>query len=131
MNFEYYGAKADVEAEINGLLKIFATGKEQDWEIEFADPEKIEEMLAILLSNELSVDSCCALALLTISSFDLASQAGDVDDMLIGRFSKFLNENNEVKQKMFFYWVFLKKSENTNLMQRIFTAARQTMGSRP
>lgn len=52
MSREFYGPKAGAEGIINRLLNLPTTGKEQDWEIELADPTKIDEMLDVLeLSN--------------------------------------------------------------------------------
>lgn len=46
---EFYGATVEAQRAINKLLALPASGREQDWEVELADPHRVEEMLAAAL----------------------------------------------------------------------------------
>jgi hypothetical protein len=55
---------------LNGLLKLKYKGLEQDWEIEFADPNRVEEFIGIANRGQLSTMERYAVVCLIISSLD-------------------------------------------------------------
>lgn len=121
MSSEFYGPKINAEIVINQLLRLPATGNEQDWEFELADATKIDEMIDVFLSSNLDLDCKSALALLIISSMEEADQACTLDDAQIVRMSQLLANDNEVRNRMHFYWIEQEKTSNITLVNRILT----------
>ncbi|MDD5113086.1 MAG: hypothetical protein PHC94_03645 [Methylobacter sp.] len=121
MSIKFYGPTAGAEAIINQLLKLPATGKEQDWEFEFANPTKIEEMLDVFTSKELDLESKSALALLIISSMEEAEEAGTLDSALIFRATQLIAINDEVRNRMYFYWIELGRANNVVLVKKLIS----------
>ncbi len=121
MTREYYGPKSEAECVINQILNLSATGREQDWEVELANPARIDEMLDVLESKQLDFESESALALLLISSMEEASEAGMLDDMQIRRASQFFLNSSDIQERMCFYWLELGRSSDTDLVKRVLT----------
>lgn len=68
---KYYGAHISSIRKINDLLSLPATGKEQDWEFELADPDKLSEIFSYLFNDsDLCTEEKCTLTLLAISSLE-------------------------------------------------------------
>lgn len=121
MNDDYYGPTATAAQEVNRLLSIAATGWEQDWEIEFADPSRIEQMLDILESQQLGRDSKAALCLLAIASFESAFDASGVDADCIRRTADLLRQDAVLHKQMRFYWLDLGRSNYPDLMRKLLS----------
>ncbi len=119
MQTEFYGAKASAQEAINHLLRLPATGKEQDWEIELADPARIDEMLDALESQTLDLDCQNALALLLLTSMEEASEAGSLDERHVKRMAHILSLRQEVRKKMHFYWIDLDRARNSSLIAKM------------
>lgn len=119
MSRDFYGPKADAESVINKLLNLAATGKEQDWEFELADPARIDEMLDALESNDIDFECKSALALLVISSMEEAYEAGMLDDEQVRRAYKFFVNSNDVRERMYYYWLELGRANDVDLIIRI------------
>lgn len=119
MQTEFYGAKASAQEAINHLLRLPATGKEQDWEIELANPSRINEMLDALELQTLDLDCQNALALLLLTSMEEASEAGNLDEMQVKRMAHILSLREEVRKRMHFYWIDLDRARNSDLMAQI------------
>lgn len=62
-------AKASIE-RLNEQLSLPATGGEQDWEVELADPTRIGEFLAFYARADLASDDKAALMSLMLASVD-------------------------------------------------------------
>lgn len=104
MTKEFYGATVEAQHTVNKLLALPASGREQDWEFELADPNRIEDMLRVL-SGELSYDERCALALLTIASIEEAVEAEIIDSNVVERAKVMLKSDRDVFSSMRFYWI--------------------------
>ncbi|MEJ8859983.1 hypothetical protein WKW79_35925 [Variovorax robiniae] len=109
MTNEYYGPSQFARSEINKLLGFVATGKEQDWEFEFAAPSRIQEMLDILENAILGDESRDALALLLIASLEELDSLSELEEQ---RAIKWFERNKIVRRKMFFYWIQLRRASN-------------------
>jgi hypothetical protein len=119
MTNEYYGASRDAQIEINHLLGLPAEGREQDWELEFADPTKIRSMLDALEANSLGVDAKSALCLLIISSLEEAHSFGVEDKQLLQKASSLIKLDPVVLSRMRFYWVDLGRAEHLQLAKKL------------
>ena len=107
---EFYGATGRGMASVNSLLKLSATGREQDWEFELADPERLSEMLDLLDGGALDAEGADALALLLIASMELAKEQEIVASEVIARSKKWFSENPGTRSKMIFYWIGMRKT---------------------
>ena len=107
MGREYYGATADAQRAVNAMLALPATGREQDWEIEFADPGLVEPILGLLASDMPDLDVRCALALLLVASLDEGAGDGTQGSgpELIERAEKLLKADQAVHEAMTFFWL--------------------------
>ncbi len=104
MTKEFYGATVEAQRRVNTLLSLPATGGEQDWEFELADPNRIGDMIKAA-SAELSLDEKCALALITIASIEGAVEADDVDASMIEQAKAIIKSDRDVYAAMKFYWI--------------------------
>lgn len=101
-------------------MKLNATGEEQDWEFELANPKKIPLMLEHLNENDdLDLDGKAALALLTIASLEEKESSSSITDGELNSLSDFFAKNNAVKERMFFYWITLSKT-NSDILKKYF-----------
>ncbi|RWM67491.1 MULTISPECIES: hypothetical protein [Mesorhizobium] len=119
MTREFYGCTTDAQRSINVLLSLPATGKEQDWEFELADPNRIGEMLQASATQNLNYDERCALSLLLIASMEERSAAGNLEGDLIRKAHMLFNNNAELRAAMMFYWIELHRSSDDELMRKI------------
>ena len=55
---------------INAILHLPSTGREQDWDIELADPDRADEFVSFLEQNTLTVEQKIALMSLILGSFE-------------------------------------------------------------
>jgi hypothetical protein len=104
MKRTYYGATAQAQKVINQLLSLPATGREQDWEVEFADPLRILEMLDISRMRALDLEERCALFVLILASVD-ELERGPSGDHLVRQIREILQEDEGVLEAMRFYWI--------------------------
>ncbi len=119
MSDEYYGATAEAQARINLLLRLPATGREQDWEFEFSDASRIQEMVNLFKSKDLDIDSQCALALLIVASVDGVELVGDLGANTMIEVANIFKANETVRKRMMFYWVDLGRASRLNLVQNL------------
>ncbi|ROQ28724.1 hypothetical protein [Gallaecimonas pentaromativorans] len=124
MSREFYGPTANAEIFINRLLGLPATGKEQDWEFELADPKKIDEILNALESKGLDFELQSALSLLLISSIEEASDLDIINDVQLDRARKFFFDNTEVRERMSFYWLELDRAADKTLVRRLISCSQ-------
>ncbi len=73
---------------LNSFLKLPATGKEQDWEIELSNPNRLLEFIIFLEKTDLSYDQKQALIALILASFEDADWQGILTENLWNRFTK-------------------------------------------
>ncbi|MBK9946228.1 MAG: hypothetical protein IPP12_03450 [Nitrospira sp.] len=119
MSNKFYGVTREAEKTINLLLNLPASGDEQDWEIELADPSKIDQMLDAFESEGLNFECKSALALLLISSIQDAEEAGALSADQIRRTMQLLSKDGEVLSRMRFYWIELKMASKVRLLDNI------------
>jgi len=117
----FYGATVDAQRTINKLLLLPASGREQDWEIELADPERIGDMLELAERSDLSYDERCALALLTIASIEELMEEKEVPPGIIAKAKEAISRCSRVREAMIFYWIEQRRSENTVLLGEIIS----------
>src|SRR5436190_24284599 len=75
MEEPYHWPDTSAIRTLNTLLKLPATGREQDWEIEMADIGRLPQMLALMNSGTLDLECRSALALLMLHALDVADVA--------------------------------------------------------
>lgn len=85
-------------------LSLPATGEEQDWDIELADPSRVDEFLRYLESHDLSEDARFALMALIIASLDDLSYEGDLDAGLVKRTVALLEAGRPLYDDLILYW---------------------------
>jgi len=116
---EYYGATRKVEIEVSRLVGLPATLEEQDWEFIYADPTRIEIMVDLLSSAQLSTDERSALCSLMIASFEKAFDGGEVNHELMDRAAQLIGADPVVLERMRFFWLGQGMSFHQDLTQRL------------
>ncbi|WP_342249388.1 hypothetical protein [Sphingomonas sp. OTU376] len=104
MSAEYYGPTVAAVERLNRLLDLPATGHEQDWEIEFADPAKLGDMLRVLRTENLDEEEQCALSALALHSLEEAAGAGIKVNLAAAELRGTLAQTPALQDKMRFYW---------------------------
>jgi hypothetical protein len=93
----------DAVETLNSLLKLPASGMEQDWEIEMADGNRLAEFLAVFGSANLDLECRSALGLLMLFSITYADDAPVSADLLASvRWA--IRKDREVYERMLSYW---------------------------
>lgn len=118
MPHEFYGATMCAILKVNKLLDLPATGKEQDWEFEFASPGRIREILNLLMHSDLDDECQSALALLMIASIEDAGamDASDREDAI-----KWFSSHEKVRGQMHFYWIKLNRSDKPKIISELLS----------
>jgi len=100
--------------QLNELLGLNFTGKEQDWAIEFADPERVKEFIGIAKLTQLSSAERYALLSLILASYDeYLSENIDDNNILWTDIVILLNNNPLLYNDLLNYWA-LWNEESTN-----------------
>jgi hypothetical protein len=121
MTREFYGATVAAQTSINELLSLPASGREQDWEIELADPDRIEEMLKAGSMSDLHYEEKCALALLIVASIEESVNAGDINPNTLERAKAAFKRDDDVREAMIFYWLDQGRSSNEAAAREILS----------
>lgn len=119
MTLQFYGATLDAQRSINDLLSLPGTGREQDWEFEFADPNRIGEMMRAAATQHLNRDERCALSLLLIASIEEASATGTLEGDLIHQAHTLFSNDAELREAMVFYWIKQHRASNEALVRKM------------
>lgn len=119
---EFYGATVQAQHSINKILSLPASGREQDWEFEMADPGRIEEILSAMSRVALSYDEKCALALLAIASIEESIEEGGIDNDLVEKAKATFSQDASIRDAMFFYWIEQDRVSTEEIVQDILTA---------
>jgi hypothetical protein len=116
MTHEFYGATMRAILEVNKLLNLPAAGNEQDWEFEFAPPEKIQEILNLFVHCSLDDECQSALALLMIASIEEAGalESNDRENVI-----KWFSSHEKIREQMYFYWIKLNRSESPKIISEL------------
>lgn len=109
---EFYGATAEAIGAVNSRLGIQATGREQDWEVEFADPPRIAEMLDLAEQGMLDLEARSALWLLILASFDVIFENGGANSELVARAGLLISRDPDVLFRMRFHWLGLGRGNS-------------------
>ena len=117
---EYYGPSALAVEELNEFFGFPATGKEQDWEIEFANPERLQEFIDVLFRRQFQGDQQDALAALVIATLDEACTENKANQDQKKMLKTFFRENEILRQKMqCLYFCFGRSPINENVIGSI------------
>src|SRR5687768_6195970 len=119
MSANYYGATARAEQRASELLNLDYTGREQDWELEFASPTLIEPILGLMEATDVDLEVLSALALLLIASFQ--GCAVKAPDRSAGRFAALMGANPDVRERMQFYWIDLQRADDFDVVRRLLS----------
>jgi len=115
---EFYGATTAAQRSINALLDLPASGREQDWEFELADPRRVDAMVAAAAETDLSRDERRALFLLLIASIEEGGR-GLVSADALSRTRELLSQDTDVRRAMHFYWLGLNRASDEPLVRSI------------
>lgn len=121
MNIPYYGATVSAERAVNHLLGLNASGNEQDWEIEFADPSKFDVMLEHLEKQALDTPTRSALCLLLVASFDEAFGGGRVTGIWEERASRALSSDPVILRQMRYFWIDLGRAVHEGEIRKLLS----------
>ena len=119
MTDEYFGAPLAARRAVEDLLGIPATGREQDWETEFADSSRIDEMIAAYSTSNLDLESRSALGLLLLCSMCDAESEGLLAAKQIDAVELLLAADVEVRERMRFYWFEALPYDNPPFLARL------------
>lgn len=119
---KFYGATVLAMAEVNALLNIPATGREQDWEFEFSEPNRLPEFVDNLERDSLSSGGKDALALLLVASIEVAAERGILDREIFVRAKKWFSVNEAPREKMNFYWIRENRSQVPDLVRELLNS---------
>jgi hypothetical protein len=94
--------------ELNRLFSFNYTGQEQDWEIEFAAPERIEEFLDAYETESLNDSQKMAVMDLIIASYDELLNENPGEAKYWQRISGHLKSNYSIHKYSIEYWSCLE-----------------------
>jgi hypothetical protein len=89
---------------LNKALCLPATGHEQDWEIELADPNRIDEFILFYENGTLNADQRSALMALIIASLEDLAYIKPIEPMLWERISGLLSAEPDLHRSLIDYW---------------------------
>jgi len=90
--------------KLTTLLGLSATGQEQDWEVELADPTRIAEFLKVYRNSSLTQDDRKALMALILASADSHIQTGLGVPVEWEQISALLIEERHIHEETIRYW---------------------------
>lgn len=106
----------ETAAKVSKLLGISATGNEQDWAIEFANKDRIQEFLDMLKTSSLSASEKYAIISLILASYDeYLFQNIDTDETLWLEIINAVNGNRKDYDDILNYWALWSEKGNENL----------------
>ena len=111
MQDAYYGPTPDARVTINRLLALPAKGDEQDWEIELADPGKLDPMFELLGAGSLDLEERSAVALLLTHTVDELAVFNNATADMVARLRAQLGADAKVLGRMRFHWSRKEASE--------------------
>lgn len=89
---------------LNKELRLPSTGREQDWEIELADANRIDEFISFYENKTLSDDKRSALMALIIGSLEDLAYVKPIDEEMWGKVAKLLCARLELHKPLIDYW---------------------------
>jgi len=104
MEQAYFGPTQMAVEHLNRELALPATGAEQDWELELADPNKLALMIQLLNSDTLDGETKSALVALTLHSIQQAYDDGaDVSAAVLSLRTQ-MRTDAALRTQMIDYW---------------------------
>ena len=91
-------------AALNQALRLPATGQEQDWDIELADPDRVGEFVAYFERHALSEGEKHALMALILSSLEDLSNKKEVSTELWDRIKRLLQADQDLYADLVKQW---------------------------
>jgi len=102
---------------LNRVLNLPAMGCEQDWDIELADANRINEFVLFYEEESLSDDKRSALMALIIASLEDLAYAEPIDKGMWGKISKLLCLDYELHQQLIQYWSLMDKTNEEDFFE--------------
>ena len=104
MNETYRWPDPAAVKTINLMMSLPATGNEQDWEIELADSDRLDEALGLLRTGGLDLEARSALALLILHSLTYHRGGDAASTLRIDEVRSALEADAPVRARMKEYW---------------------------
>jgi len=103
---DYFFLSQTAIGRVNAMFRLPASGKEQDWEVELADPERRQEFFDALTLDALAHDpeTEAAVAALFIASADDAIGAGQFSKGEDEAAREYFQRKPELRDKMSRLW---------------------------
>lgn len=98
----YEWPSREATERLNILLGLPATGREQDWEVEFADSNRLDPWLELFRSGALEIEERGALALLIL--FSLIYPDGEIQPGQVEAVRNTIAADPAVSERMASYW---------------------------
>ena len=111
---------------ILGIPDLFAI---QDWELEFADPQRVAEFCDAYETGAFSTDDKAAIMQLIVASYDRHLSGTNPQDDLEARIYNFLKQDFSLHQHTIEYWSNLK-SHYPEVLWRVSPLMRRILSER-
>ena len=89
---------------LNQALRLPATGRKQDWDIELADPDRVDEFIAYFKTYALSQGERHALMALILGSLEDLANREDVPSALWGQAERLLRAEPDLYSDLVTQW---------------------------
>lgn len=108
--------KNETVKSISKLLGFTITGNEQDWAVEFADKDRINEFISILKSATLSADEQYGMICLIIASYeDYLYCKKDVNNKIWNEITNHIDIGKHID--ILNYWALWNERNSDNMFQ--------------
>ncbi|WP_419602188.1 hypothetical protein, partial [Thiolapillus sp.] len=97
---------------LNRELVLPSTGREQDWEIELADSNRINEFISFYENKPLSDDKKFALMALIIGSLENLAYIKSINKDIWGKVARLLCARIELYKPLIDYWSLVGEDNN-------------------
>ena len=122
----YFWPSPEAVTQLNKLMNLPATGREQDWEVELADPDRLGEFIDLLRSGVLDFEAQSALALL-ITCTAMYSR-DDPPPQTLATINQALECQPQVLERMRSYWGRLWAKDVQPREQAMLERTKQLIG---
>ncbi len=120
MGNDFFGPTLEGRHRVNSLFKLNSNGFEQDWEIEFADPDRLYEFVHSLLHGKMKGSGEDALVSLVIASLDEAISEQRNTNNQEKALRAFFKKRQDLRKKMLTLWFkFGCRVENNDRILRL------------
>jgi len=101
--------------KLSKLLGLKYTGREQDWAIEFADPNKIPLFISAALNENLSIEERQALMSIILASYDeYLTTDSNVDKSIESTMVELLDQDKVHYEELLNYWATWNEQSSDN-----------------